>query len=830
MTGIFQLLDRQHVLTGRRTSGQSPKRLPSGCSHFNNGTFEEENTCHCSTATLSFDQSSSSSQFGRQSLDLPNEVKDSMCRKDWRLPVRTSTKEETAESAVLKHENSPRPLQLSKSVNGSFSVEFQEASSSTSCRSKDGSLFSFQKDTHRLSYDGSDLSRLSFESQDSFKSTPKLKEHPRLSLDSRVGSVSSPKYDSKSEFVIKKSLRDGETRPPNVVAKLMGLETLPDSALASDSHLEFLKTCQVEHCDPFPSTVELLGGSSKKLDVKHLKKLGRATPSFPSKHFEFEKRLKDLELSQSGKDLRALKQLIDAMSPHLSAGSVNKQKQHSDCVNSFTHKGGNSLRTFQSKIAIMKPAKLVEKSDILASSVTPMDCLSSLPKLQGEYGDSRKSTLNYRSSKKKDSEKMEMLSVPAIITKTKFTSTSSPQLPKENTIGLVNSSGSVSPRLQQKKRELDNRCRPPIAPDSSKSRGQPNNQLPELGSLGGKRRPKSANLLRIDYQSSDISTETRNLSYQQDDCYMRSEGNVVMDSVIDTDVPNLDRCAESNGSQSPSMKNAKYSASRLVKKKLGPALSEDECLAEFASVASVHPCPVSVLEYPMYKDDALSPVKQMPDVLKGDGTMNSNSNSCRKQQGSAENLLTYHTGFLLRDLNSTFTNFQLHPLSLPINPQLFLVLEQIKSSTLHGQECSIKKPEKDKFHRKLIFDAVNEILVGKLASVGHSHEPWLRPEKQARKYLNAQKLLRDLCSEMEQLQAKKSGCGFEENEEDSLKSILCEDLVHPAENWTNFCGEISGTVLDVERLIFKALVDEIVHGEAVGLRIKLGRCCRQLSA
>lgn len=116
-----------------------------------------------------------------------------MYRKDWRLPVRTSTKEETAESAVLKHENSPRPLQLSKSVNGSFSVEFQEASSRTSCRSKDGSLFSVQKDAHRLSYDGSDLSRLSFESRDSFKSTPKLKEHPRLSLDSRVGSVSSPK-------------------------------------------------------------------------------------------------------------------------------------------------------------------------------------------------------------------------------------------------------------------------------------------------------------------------------------------------------------------------------------------------------------------------------------------------------------------------------------------------------------------------------------------------------------------------------------------------------------------------------------------------------------
>lgn len=46
-------------------------------------------------------------------------------------------------------------------------------------------------------------------------------------------------------------------------------------------------------------------------------------------------------------------------------------------------------------------------------------------------------------------------------------------------------------------------------------------------------------------------------------------------------------------------------------------LSEDGGLAEFASVASEHPSPVSVLEYTMYKDDSLSPVKQMPDVLRG---------------------------------------------------------------------------------------------------------------------------------------------------------------------------------------------------------------------
>lgn len=39
---------------------------------------------------------------------------------------------------------------------------------------------------------------------------------------------------------------------------------------------------------------------------------------------------------------------------------------------------------------------------------------------------------------------------------------------------------------------------------------------------------------------------------------MRSDGKVVMDSRIDTDATDLDRCAESNSSQRPFMKNIKY--------------------------------------------------------------------------------------------------------------------------------------------------------------------------------------------------------------------------------------------------------------------------------
>ena len=186
------------------------------------------------------------------------------------------------------------------------------------------------------------------------------------------------------------------------------------------------------------------------------------------------------------------------------------------------------------------------------------------------------------------------------------------------------------------------------------------------------------------------------------------------------------------------------------------------------------------------------------------------------------------SGLLLRDLGSGLTSFQLHPSGHPINPELFFVLEQTKASSLQLKDESIPekaanvKSDKEKLHRKLIFDAVNEILVGKLALLSVSPEPWLKPEKLAKKTLNAQKLLKELCYEIEQFQTKKLECNIEEDD-DSLKPILWEDVMLRSGSWTDFSDEISGVVLDVERSIFKELVDEVVRGEAVNLRAKPGR-------
>ena len=183
------------------------------------------------------------------------------------------------------------------------------------------------------------------------------------------------------------------------------------------------------------------------------------------------------------------------------------------------------------------------------------------------------------------------------------------------------------------------------------------------------------------------------------------------------------------------------------------------------------------------------------------------------------------SGLLLRDLSSELLTFQLHQSGHPINPELFLVLEQTKASTLLLKEESSpakvasSKLKAEKFHRKLIFDAVNEILGAKL---GSSPESWFQPNKirLKKKTLSAQKLLKELCFDMEKIQAKKPDCGLEDEEQDGLKSMLWEDVMHGSESWTEFHGDLPGVVLDVERLIFKDLVDEIVIGEADGLRVK----------
>ncbi|GMI72200.1 TON1 Recruiting Motif 4, LONGIFOLIA 3 [Hibiscus trionum] len=957
-------------------------------------------------------QPSTSLHLGSQGIDLRDVVKDSMYREARGLSVKTTTREEVLGSTV-KHRDLPRPFPIPNSMDGCYGVGFNgkqnvSADLKESLRvlaklqeapwyynnevrqlprssEANASWNSMSRDTPRFSYDGRETNRLSFESRDTFKSSPKLKEQPRLSLDSRERSMKGSKYlakgfhniDNLNGRVTNPPQPSGnQTRPPNIVAKLMGLGPLPDSSSAGDVQLGVVKTCSVEDNNPFlqplrsndPNRTTQTSNStrsslkdptsprwkspnmimkpisssrfpiepapwrhadgirgSQKQPLKHVKLPSKTPNSSPSVYSEIEKRLKDLEFKQSGKDLRALKQILEAMQAkglletgkeEQTANLVSERDSEPKCtspgqnlrgqrslqntrINTSTTRGSDSTRTYESPIVIMKPAKLIEKGGMHASTVVPIDDISSLPKLRsGASVDNKRGSISSQSAR--DHTARSSQSTLAVSSTDKRASSrnvgsiqSSTKSPKESTTTSVKrSGGSRSPRLQQKKLELDRRSRPPTPPsDPNKPRRQSNRNISESSSPGGKRRPKSHNMQQCDEQLSQVSSESCTSSHQGDEISLQSDSNIALDSKFDMEVTSHERSIETNSSQSPSMNAAKYSTSGIMQKKSTSRLVEDGSVAELAMAAPEHPSPVSVLDTSVYRDDAPSPVKQILNIPEGaaegfhdghkDEQWNSADNCLSNSVGTGpvseinrkklqkieylvqklrrlnsthdeastdyiaslcENANPDHryiseillaSGLLLRDLGSGSTMLQLHPSGHPINPELFFVLEQTKASTLQSKEdsnsgkVSVLKPDHEKFHRKLIFDLVNEILVGKLALVGASPEAWINSGKLARKTLNAQKLLKELCTEIEHLQANKSNSNVEE-EEDGLKNILWEDVMCRSESWTDFNGEISRMVLDVERLVFKDLVNEIVIGEGGNLRSHQQRRRRQL--
>ncbi|KAE9602224.1 putative protein LONGIFOLIA 1/2 [Lupinus albus] len=1064
MTGIFQLFDRHHMVTPLLISH---KRLSPGNSHFNNDNLERESNgirhrqtgpdislskgvsekqrVSTESSRVSFSSSGSSSMssldfkaqvdapndqinfpepptrdtimnqrstsphLGHQSLDLRDVVKDSMYRETRGLSLRTTPKEEAA-ICVMKHRDSPRPLQLYKSdgydrvgidgkqsapidVKDSFRVlaklreapwhygEAIEPSRLLSYEVKDGgNWYSISKDAPRFSYDGREMSRLSFETRETIKCQPKLPELPRLSLDSRQGSWSTYNPDSKKHSHLKNISTGNSTsddslsglqqssstqsRPPSVVAKLMGLEALPESYLANEAQPSlsetgstrgngqfsrsskdgFIRPVQISNSpksslkdlssprrknpdavvkpisssrfpiEPAPWKQQDGNRSSKKSNSKALKAPAKTPDSVPSVYSEIEKRLKDLEFKQSGRDLRALKQILEAMqvkglletrkeeqasnivlsqreyeprplSLIQNSRSTKQQSSHGNNLVFNTIRGSDSARTFESPIVIMKPAKLIDKTGTSASSVIPVVGLSD-HRLQsgcGVQAYNKKGTASGRiakdqSPKTTNRDASTSSSDKKASSSSKTTKSTQSQPRSQQFPGSVKNSGSVSPRLQQAKLELEKRLRPPTPPsDSNKPRRQYGKQATESVSRGRKLRHKVPNTQHSDDQLSEISNESRSLSCQGDEMSQKSDS--IADNLnIDMKVTSSLRSARIIN-QSPSLKASEQLVSGSMHKKSTLRLDENESIAELATDGPDHPSPVSVLDGSEYTDDVPSPVKHISNAPKaGNAEESKETNSedqwnpadsfsfnstgtgeinCKKLQSIdhlvqklrrlnsshdesridyiaslCENSNPDHryiseillaSGLLLRDLSSELLTFQNHSSSHPINPELFLVLEQTKASSSLSKEetfpgkVAYTKPNSEKFHRRLIFDAVNEILGAKL---GSCPEPWLKSNGVSKKTLSAQKLLKELCLEIEKMQGKKQEMSIED-EGDGLKSMLWEDMMHGSESfWTKFYGEIPLVVLDVERLIFKDLVDEILIGEAASLRVK----------
>lgn len=751
----------------------------------------------------------------RESLDFHDIVKDSMRMDSQRLSVKTMVKQEK-KGRVLKNVDSPRPMTA--------------------------------WDSPRLSYDGRDI-------QNTLKSATKFKELPRLSLDSKERSIKSFNEGTKTRNLLKgsqkacgssnafgKQIEEPESarRPSSVVAKLMGIEAFPDWSETCDScNTDKNETFVGSRKDGSITNVTPYSQSSTKASNRSLSVYG-----------EIEKRMADLEFNKSGKDLRALKQILEAMhrykesfdttsdqasnSPYDNRSnssvseslSVQSPRIRQKNLTSNDVERSNSTQGTKSPIVIMKPAKVARKTNNSSSTESSIHGKSSSSKV------SRADATNVKSPRDKSnkitSKLIQSSKVPRVVI-------------AENSTSSSMMAETRSPRLQ-KKFGLERRS-PPTSPSSdiSGNRRQQNKQSTELSSPSKTPRQKFS----TSKERNEIFGE---IGYQRRDFKQ-------VEAVSSGDIKDF--------------------------------TAETKVTAE-------QPSPVSVLDASFYREDPPSPVKRKSDISKDLGMLITtlhlqitfcvpffyeslgthflrNSlmipfklfsteevlNNCDISEDSEDvalssntkaklnfsdgtndiDLITNNLVQVLQQFDNTdderFKNFSnhedpdhkyiseillasgrlnspgsskaLHLSGHPINPTLFLALEKIKTNTTNLNITRTNNTQ-EMMQRKLVFDVVNEILFQKLITES-SYKPY-HPEGRKPE---GQHLLDMLCTEIDKLQHNNRNIGVAD-EDEFLTSIVSEDLVQHSTT-RECCSEIPNLVLDIERLIFKDLITEVVRSE-----------------
>ncbi|KAM6549384.1 hypothetical protein CsatB_021060 [Cannabis sativa] len=900
----------------------------------------QANLVETPSSDLPANQLNGSAQLSRKSLDLRDVVKDSMHREARGLLVKTTTKEAAFHTLRYIDSPRPsEPAKSVKPAiagfNESFRVFGRRSSSEgprNSYEGRDDRALCRPKDLRRLSYDGR-------ESQDTLKSTAKFKELPRLSLDSRQSSIRGLNSETKSAYLLndprmeKRNCVEVTTlqqepgsskRASSVVAKLMGLvEPMPITDDLSSRH----NTLENEKSDPFSissrathtnkhdhfsgspknSQKDLTsqirnGGSAAKIAANqkipmetapwrqpHGNK-GSQPPAFkcyesPTKaptapltvYGEIEKRLADLEFKKSGKDLRALKQILEAMqktkdtldskkgqkflsgasdngSDHSSNLGSGQRNPQSNTSFSPTAKGSRSPQHYNSPIVLIKPTKLLGKNTPPACNINSVDSLQDSSKFRtSNSADHRKVSVEKQTKhlNPRNTQVTNALNRHHSSQDKNNTMTSrSPQNSKmthsdseENSTSSGRSSGAMSPRLQQRRFGLDKQSAP-ASPDSSRTRRQCSRQPIECSSPGRKCTPKPSNMQRANGQLRDTRTNSRDLSHQDITISLQSESSISLASDVDNEVTSI--------IQADKINNIYCERNGLKPKNTAAGFPVNRTMTGTEKATSEQPSPVSVLDA-FYRDESPSPVKKKSNAFKGEEYDETpypdeldwelmhiyQPSNDRKFNLSSEvdyKTLVYIWAQTKQEMNCTdleriiannavvcdstnpdhiyisdilsasnvFKKFESDWMDIQfnssyhmINPNMFFALEQLKSRTQlshneHRNDKSQLQKYDKKVNRKLVFDVVNEILVRKFVETNFLIQ-WLSQEKLKCKKPNGQRLLKDLCSEIDQLQGNSSS----------------SSLDWPMDS-SEYEQEIPAVVLDVERLIFKDLITEVL--------------------
>ncbi|CAL5080336.1 unnamed protein product [Urochloa decumbens] len=461
------------------------------------------------------------------------------------------------------------------------------------------------------------------------------------------------------------------------------------------------------------------------------------------------------------------------------------------------------------------------------------------------------------------------------------------QLTRDSSISLQKNKNSTSPRLQQRKLDSERRARPPIhsaEPNKSQRQSGDRNNLDSVSPRSKFRRKPVRAQEGDDGMPNGLNNRTKNLNQQGNDMSTRSDGSMYAASEVDIEVISNDRSTEANvsnfeqGNGTPSGRNPQ-------KVKTSYDASKDVSSVDPSAAISERPSPVSVLDSSFDQED-LFPTSRTSNSLTADDerhtseepwkvsdmkpmevAVQSKNNKLANVASLLEKLqqlsvnkdedappvdhiaflcetespdhryvseILLASGLLMKDLGSGQAGLQLHSSGYPINPDLFHVLEQRKAGWVSKpdgihQSRSGAKSDPKRAHRKLMFDTLNELLLQKFEkeTAVYSVSSFTRVRDLPAKTLSGQQLVKFLSSGIEDLEVEQSRMWQKEG------SVIPDaEILERLQGWTGFSRELPGMVLEIERSIFKELVDEVVHGESAdGPQMKAaGRRRRRLFA
>lgn len=632
-----------------------------------------------------------------------------------------------------------------------------------------------------------------------------------------------------------------------------------------------------------PRTQTVSNQGSQRQSMNHQEASTRLPLVSFSVYSEIKKRLSELEFREAGKDLRALK-IIEAIekkregldsnkneeknpnsepctSQSSSTDSLNQASTQRRKCNTPVSPTNASPKKHGTQIVKGKPAKVID------NTVIPTDDKSCTQKiLSGEKAENTKTFVERRSARKisptnnycRDSSSWPLpyLEQKKIAEPAKLLQhpKASQRTGRENLANFRKSSRNISPRLQQKNQGMEK----PSAfttrsSDLEMSRRQPINLPTESSSTTRRYGQKSANLRSRYDQIRRSTTHPENMNHRDGRGGIPSQDVIQLDGQLDRESRGIYRAKEINIPYTPKDPNKEDATAKF---------DEQRLIAEL-SAPMEQPSPVSVLDIPFYDEDIPSPVKKISSAFQDNENSNGDESEwstmyidrLQTTRGSKNDqrmlddvhlvhelgllnssrvlAATNHRKYLvnpdhryiaeillstglLRDLGSSTTTTQINPAGISVNPELYHVLEQNTELALEPlNEKSARSKTREKVQRKLVFDAVNEILLGGSADFRSI------PNKLGERTMTGEKLLEELCTKLDQQQATPNDSLYDIDDE--LTSILRADVMNQQGNWKGYSSQLPGLVLDLERMIFKDLIGEIVGGEAFPQQVHPGQ-------